>query len=237
MTVVQQKVLSESELSDIYVCVNKIVDINTGVSPTVLQTQFSVLAADLPSSVLQKIRDMGIAVQEWLPFTIIYGDFAQHVDSSEDGVVFNQTTIFYLTDNEGDFMVEGVSYKLNAGDVISFGYGVEHGTNGSDAANGRLMIGPMNELGERVGALPSDTRYHISMSKIFSNTQSVARQRGRGMGTGTVPQIKTTTRQNGVTPSWVAGPLIRGESRRPTVYVTGKLAMRNKGLGGTPQYH
>jgi hypothetical protein len=76
-----------------------------------------------------------------------------------------------------------------------------------------------------------------TMVKIFTDTQSNARLRGRGTGTGTVPTIKTTTRPNCPTPSWAAAPLIRTQNKNPAVHVTGKLAMRNKGLGGHVQYH
>ena len=82
-----------------------------------------------------------------------------------------------------------------------------------------------------------NTHTSIFLSKILSDTQSVAKRRGRGMGTGTVPQIKTTTRHNGETPSWEATPLIRTANRNPAVHITGKLAMRGKNLGGPVYYH
>ena len=286
------------------------------------QARCDILANRLPASVLQKIEGMGIEVGEYLPFTCIRGDFERHVDKTYDGDQFEQTTVIYLTDNCGTFYVGETPYSISAGEAITFGSGVEHYTEntGDDM---RVIIGPLNERGERVGGGPTiadisppsgpvgtlititgsgftsiyairiggidiDIDYYEvinnniltvyipedvdigfpniefynnenligepynlflvvgdmvemmttrSMTRMFTDIQSNARLRGRGLGSGTVPTYKTTTRQNGTTPTWAAAPLIRTQNRNPAVQITGKLAMRGKGLGGNPQYH
>jgi hypothetical protein len=286
------------------------------------QARCDILANRLPASVLQKIEGMGIEVGEYLPFTCIRGDFERHVDKTYDGNQFEQTTVIYLTDNCGTFYVGDTPYSISAGEAITFGSGVEHYTEntGDDM---RVIIGPLNERGERVGAEPTafiddisptsgpvgtfititgsgfttidamriggidiydydviddntltayipegvdigfidiafyNNEYSVggasniflvegdmvemittrSMTRMFTDIQSNARLRGRGLGSGTVPTYKTTTRQNGTTPTWAAAPLIRTQNRNPAVQITGKLAMRGKGLGGNPQYH
>lgn len=114
------------------------------------QSRCDILANDLPASAIQKIRGMGIEVGEYLPFTCIRGDFERHVDKTYDGHNFEQTTLIYLTDSCGDFFVNGEPYKMTAGEAITFGSGVEHYTEGT-GDDMRVMIGPMNERGERVG--------------------------------------------------------------------------------------
>jgi hypothetical protein len=287
------------------------------------QARCDILANRLPASVLQKIEEMGIEVGEYLPFTCIRGDFERHVDKTYDGDQFEQTTVIYLTDNCGTFYVGENPYSISAGEAITFGSGVEHYTEntGDDM---RVIIGPLNERGERVGVavtafindisptsgpvgtfititggefnsvdgitiggidavgftvvdnntvelyipegvdpgIPdmylmyqgsqiNDEPYNLftveedivevtttrSMTRMFTDIQSNARLRGRGLGSGTVPTYKTTTRPNGTTPKWAAAPLIRTQNRNPSVQNTGKLAMRDKGLGGNPQYH
>ena len=285
------------------------------------QARCDILADNLPASVIQKIRGMGVEVGESLPFTCIRGDFERHVDKTYDGHDFEKTTLIYLTDSCGEFFVDGAPYKITAGEAITFGSGVEHYTEGT-GDDMRVFIGPMNERGERVGGgeaivdnitpssgpvgtfltftgsnftrvdrvsfndidvldltviddntltltvpegvdpgLPDIKLYYTgslvggpynlfsvegymlemmtgrSMGKIFTDTQSNARLRGRGMGTGTVPPPKTNGRPHGTTPSWSSAPLIRTVNRNPNVQVSGKLAMRGKGLGGIPQYH
>ena len=81
------------------------------------------------------------------------------------------------------------------------------------------------------------TGYTIPLSKIFTDVQSNAHLRAHGIGTGTVPAVKTTTRPNGETPTWEAAPFIRTQNRNPAVRVTGKTAMRGKNLGGPTYYH
>lgn len=280
------------------------------------QARCDILANRLPASVLQKIEEMGIEVGEYLPFTCIRGDFERHVDKTYDGHQFEQTTVIYLTDNCGTFYVGENPYSISAGEAITFGSGVEHYTEntGDDM---RVIIGPLNERGERVGFIPAvvdtisptsgpvgtlitmngsgftsidamriggidiydytvvdDTiltvyvpegvelgmpdiefysneyliggPYNLftvevtttrSTTRMFTDIQSNARLRGRGLGSGTVPTYKTTTRLNGTTPKWAAAPLLRTQNRNPSVQNTGKLAMRDKGLGGNPQYH
>jgi hypothetical protein len=286
------------------------------------QARCDILANRLPASVLQKIEGMGIEVGEYLPFTCIRGDFERHVDKTYDGDQFEQTTVIYLTDNCGTFYVGETPYSISAGEAITFGSGVEHYTEntGDDM---RVIIGPLNERGERVGVaitayiddisptsgpvgtfititgsgfttidamriggidiydydviddntltayIPEgvdigfidiafyNNEYSVggasniflvegdmvemittrSMTRMFTDIQSNARLRGRGLGSGTVPTYKTTTRQNGTTPTWAAAPLIRTQNRNPAIQITGKLAMRGKGLGGNPQYH
>ena len=283
------------------------------------QARCDILANRLPASVLQKIEGMGIEVGEYLPFTCIRGDFERHVDKTYDGDQFEQTTVIYLTDNCGTFYVGETPYSISAGEAITFGSGVEHYTEntGDDM---RVIIGPLNERGERVGVITIDdisptsgpvgtfititgsgftsidamriggidiydydaiddntltvyipegvdigfpdiefynnenliggpyNQFLVegdmvemittrSMTRMFTDIQSNARLRGRGFGSGTVPTYKTTTRQNGTTPTWAAAPLIRTQNRNPAVQITGKLAMRGKGLGGIPQYH
>ena len=125
------------------------------------QARCDILANRLPASVLQKIEGMGIEVGEYLPFTCIRGDFERHVDKTYDGDQFEQTTVIYLTDNCGTFYVGETPYSISAGEAITFGSGVEHYTEntGDDM---RVIIGPLNERGERVGAAPTATIDDIS---------------------------------------------------------------------------
>ena len=83
-----------------------------------------------------------------IPMRWVKGDTAPHKDRGEK--TFEKTCLVYLTDSVGEFVVDGQTYPIQAGDAHTFQEGVEHYT--MNTVGERLLIGPMSETGIRVGA-------------------------------------------------------------------------------------
>jgi hypothetical protein len=85
-----------------------------------------------------------------LPMRWIVGDSAPHVDSGASE--FQHSYLVYLNDSEGEFIVDGVSYPITANVGYKFSEGLSHSTLGTCSVP-RLLVGPMNEFAEPVGAV------------------------------------------------------------------------------------
>lgn len=81
-----------------------------------------------------------------IPMRWVKGDTAPHKDRGKKS--FEKTCLVYLTDSMGEFVVDGQTYPIQAGDAHTFCQGVEHYTMNTGE---RLLIGPMSETGFRVG--------------------------------------------------------------------------------------
>jgi hypothetical protein len=87
--------------------------------------------------------------QSTIPMRWVKGDTAPHKDRGEKS--FEKTCLVYLTDSVGEFVVDGQSYPIQAGDAHTFHEGTEHYTIHTEGE--RLLMGPMSETGNRVGAV------------------------------------------------------------------------------------
>jgi hypothetical protein len=108
----------------------------------------------LPDTVKEKLKfGLGLdlfSVPE-VPMMYIRGDMAPHVDSGVSD--FKNTYLVYLTDSGGKFVVDGAEYDITKGCGFKFERGLSHGTTGTEG-EGRLMIGPLSDMGFEVGRAP-----------------------------------------------------------------------------------
>ena len=106
--------------------------------------------AEIPESSQERLRDtLGFEVRnKRIPFRWIRGDTAPHVDRGSTS--FEHTYLVYLTDGEGQFQIGDDSYPITAGSGFVFSEGLEHEVIGTHETS-RLLLGPMNELGNPVG--------------------------------------------------------------------------------------
>ena len=83
-----------------------------------------------------------------IPMRWIKGDTHPHVDNGTDN--FEKTHLVYLTDSDGQFVIDNISYPIEKGFGYVFNEGLQHETIGTGLIP-RLLIGPMSEKGLAVG--------------------------------------------------------------------------------------
>lgn len=84
-----------------------------------------------------------------IPMRWIKGDTSPHIDRAASA--FEHTYLMYLNDSPGQFVLGQESYPIAANTAYVFNEGLLHMTEGTDNT-ARLLLGPMNELAEPVGA-------------------------------------------------------------------------------------
>lgn len=148
-----QTILSSAEISEILT--NGVVTTHKERLTVQNVVKFSMA---LPASLKAKLESslsIELSNVTHIPMRWIRGDTAPHIDRGESS--FANTYLVYLTDSEGNLVVDGQSYPITAGDAHIFHEGLEHYTIDTGNAE-RLMIGPMSETGFPVGS-PTITYY------------------------------------------------------------------------------
>ena len=157
-------ILSSSEISDIMN--NPIVKANKEVlSDTQKVVRFSI---PLVSNIKTKLeKSLSITLPCTVPMRWIKGDTPPHTDKGDRR--FDNTYFIYLTDSIGNLVVDGQSYPITAGNVHIFKEGLEHYTINTGNSE-RLMIGPVDELGYRVGPIAGGIKYFSSKIAATNGT-------------------------------------------------------------------
>jgi hypothetical protein len=104
-----------------------------------------------------------------VPMRWVQGDTASHIDVSHG--TFEHTYLIYASSSEGEFVLGDQSYPIVQGAGIRFHEGISHHTANTGSEH-RLMIGPMNERGQSVGAIIVIT-YYGSETDALSNTNLI----------------------------------------------------------------
>ena len=145
-------VLSVEEI-DLLLNMVEVNDARLQLTPNTNKVDFTMHLSD---TVKQALLDrLGLNLQNVadVPFRWIRGDTVAHADQAKDGQPFDNTYLMYLTDSEGTLDVDGQSYPIAKGAGYVFSEGLMHGTSNTDAnVEPRLLLGPMNNSGVRVGA-------------------------------------------------------------------------------------
>jgi hypothetical protein len=103
-----------------------------------------------------------------IPMRWIKGDTAPHIDSGASE--FENTYLVYLNDCPGEFLVGSESYPITQNTGYMFNEGTSHSTANTGFVS-RLLLGPMNEFAEPVGA--SVTFYYPSEADALANTNLI----------------------------------------------------------------
>jgi hypothetical protein len=102
----------------------------------------------LPSSIKSKILDkLGLNLDS-IPMRWIKGDTHPHIDVSSK--LFSKTYLLYLTDSQGEFLIQNQSYPIKKNSAFVFNEGLRHQTINT-GLEPRLLLGPMSEEGLAVG--------------------------------------------------------------------------------------
>jgi hypothetical protein len=98
----------------------------------------------------------------------IKGDTSPHVDVGASQ--FENTYLLYLNDSPGELIVDSQTYPIEANTAFVFNEGLSHETQHT-TSQPRLLLGPMNELAQPVGA--SVTFYYPSETDAVNNTNLI----------------------------------------------------------------
>jgi hypothetical protein len=133
-----------------------------------------------------------------VPMTWLVGDSAPHVDRGEKSFV--KTYLIYLTDSEGDLIVENDSYPIKKGFGVAFNEGLSHKTLNS-GYKPRLIIGPMSEQGFGVGnnaAYFYTSLYQLNIDEnIGANSLEEVADQGTGLTIPATGIISGNSTQSG----------------------------------------
>ena len=126
---------------------------------------FTIPLTDSIRQVLQDRLGLCLTAVSQIPLRWIQGDTAPHIDTGAHA--FEHTYLVYLNDSPGEFILGSDAYPIRANTAFVFSEGLQHRTlnTGSEP---RLLIGPMNELAEPVGAVYIN--YYSSQSDALTNT-------------------------------------------------------------------
>jgi hypothetical protein len=128
---------------------------------------FTVSATDLIRAVLLNLGLVLTASE--VPMRWIQGDTPPHQDTAPSE--FDTSYLVYLTDSPGTFVLDGKSFPITANTGFAFQEGLVHETKGTGTTP-RLLLGPMNELGNPVGItyIFYFTNYSDAYNKVYGNS-------------------------------------------------------------------
>jgi len=165
---------------------------------------FSVPVTDSIRATLQS--RFGLDVKESMPMRWIKGNTAPHVDIGVSA--FENTYLLYLNDSPGDFIIDSQTYPIEANTGFVFNEGLSHETQGTEGVP-RLLLGPMNELAESVGAVVT---YYPTQADALAFTNPLGYGGGYVVGSGGPFGPYTT---------WRIAFNSNGSSSQAVVYVNG----------------
>lgn len=105
-------------------------------------------SVNLTSSIKKTIFDKFGLSLDTVPMRWIKGDTIPHIDNGPKQ--FEKTHLVYLTDSQGEFLLENNSYPITKGSAFIFDEGLRHETVDT-GLEPRLLLGPMSEEGFVVG--------------------------------------------------------------------------------------
>ena len=110
---------------------------------------FSVPITNEIRSSLQSRLGLNLSVNNQIPMRWIKGDTVPHIDVGASK--FKTTYLMYFNDSPGNLIIDAQSYPIQSNTGFVFNEGLSHETQNTENMP-RLLLGPMNELAEPVGA-------------------------------------------------------------------------------------
>jgi hypothetical protein len=175
---------------------------------------FSIELSDSIKTSIKNALGLDLFGVKNVPMRWIKGDSTPHIDSGEAS--FQNTYLVYLTNSDGEFLVDNVSYPIQAGQGFVFSEGLSHETR--DTQNKpRLLLGPMSESGFPVGGV---VRYFPTQADALALTNDF---NPSGSYSYTVETV-------GGFSAWRLASNSIGTSSQLVVYVTGDTLISDSGL-------
>lgn len=170
MTTVLSNVFSSDDLTHMVEHVNAVSALNTFNSAENGIVSFVIPLTNSIRATLQSAMQLDLSNVANLPMRWIKGDTMPHVDSGP--AAFKNTYLVYLNDSLGEFVVGSQSYPITANTGFIFNEGLSHQTVNTGTTP-RLLLGPMDEMGNQVGAT---IVYFTNYADAMAGTNSIASQ-------------------------------------------------------------
>ena len=149
MTTVCSNVFSSDDLTSMNTHTNSLSALHELNGSTKSIVSFVIPLTDSMRTSLQAAMQLDLSNVSNLPMRWIKGDITPHIDSGP--AAFQNTYLVYLNDSAGEFIVGSQSYPITANTGFIFNEGVSHQTVNTGTIP-RLLLGPMGEHGNQVGA-------------------------------------------------------------------------------------
>jgi hypothetical protein len=140
---------------------------------------FSVSITNSIRDTLKSRLGLNLSVDTQIPMRWIKGDTAPHLDVGASQ--FQTTYLMYLNDSPGNLIIDSQSYPIQANTGFVFNEGLSHETQYTENVS-RLLLGPMNELAEPVGA--TALSYFSTEADAISTTNSLGSSGNFTVGSG-----------------------------------------------------
>jgi hypothetical protein len=138
---------------------------------------------ELTDSIKKVIHEQFGLIISSVPMRWIKGDTPEHTDTSS--LDFEHTYLIYLTDSIGEFVLDNASYPIIKNTAFKFNEGISHKTiNTGDIP--RLLLGPMNEFGIKVGIVSGIAYFEL----LDSEEETLGYQIDGSSGTFTIGNIE-----------------------------------------------
>lgn len=132
---------------------------------------FSIPVTETIRAALYARLGLDLSTVSEIPMRWIKGDTAPHIDSGAKK--FENTYLVYLNDSPGSLVLETTEYSITANTGFIFNEGLSHKTLNTGIVP-RLLLGPMNEFIQPVGATIA---YYTNYADAFAqNNNSIAVQ-------------------------------------------------------------
>jgi hypothetical protein len=175
---------------------------------------FSVEVTDSIREALETRFGLHISTGASIPMRWIKGDTAPHIDRGAS--TFENTYLMYLNDSPGELVIDSQSYPIEANTGFMFNEGLSHETQNTEGIP-RLLLGPMNEFAEPVGAI-SRIRYYNNASDASTFTNQIA----FSSLSYTVGDFDPGSGSIGAITSWRIASNSSGSSPQNVVYTNGE---------------
>lgn len=186
---------------------------------------FSVALTDSIRAALQIRFGFDLSNVSSIPMRWIKGDIAPHIDVASSQ--FEHTYLLYLNDSPGELIIDSQSYPIEANTGFVFNEGLSHETRATSNTP-RLLLGPMNEQAQPVGA-PGSLYYYANQSDAQNTINAIAGNNNPNYVVGSVDFGSI-----GAITSWRLAASSSGSSSQAIVYVNGNTLNND---GNTATYH
>ena len=129
---------------------------------------FSIPTTASLCNTMQARFGLNLAAVSHIPMRWIKGDTAPHVDTGASS--FENTYLLYLNHSAGALVVDTASFPIECNTGFVFNEGLSHETRFTDNFP-RLLLGPMNECAQPVGAAPIN--YFVSEADALFQVNSL----------------------------------------------------------------
>jgi len=151
------------ELPEVLQAKSELTDVNKKVS-------FYITPTERIRNAISTQLGLNLTDVDKIPMRWIIGDTESHIDTGTSK--FSNTYLMFLNDSPGELVLDNTSYPITQNTAFVFNEGIVHQTINTGGVP-RLLLGPMNELGEPVGA-PSAILYYANESDAINYSNPIA---------------------------------------------------------------